>query len=680
LAQALWGTCLAPSPENNEVMKAAAILAVLLAPCAALKVELDQEVRPVTKVVNLLKGMQKQLEKEQEEEEKLMEDFRCWCKENSKNSKEELLANIQNMENRISECAANSARLEVEYKNLQEEVVEGESSMDEAMALRKNDVAKFLADDKELAKQLNAVKSARASVGAAPDQGSFLQQGSADRANVNRIFESVLDREDSGLSDEKRNEVSSLLQAANPATGEIDGIMETIEEDVQANLNDIREKEKEGKISYEELMKNKRKEIDAGKISIASKKEQKTAADEERVHLKQDVADAKETMAADLAFGKEVKDKCFTKEKDWEVRSRTRSDEMLAVSQAMAVLDSDDAHENLGKTLSFIQVSSVSTQEQSRREMAWKTLVDMGRKKQDQRLVTLSMEAKLDGFGRVKEKINLMVDALKKEGENEAKKKEYCLKELHENRMAIEEKQRGLESLDAKKEQYTGQLEETKAEIATLESDAEEIKKQQKIASQNREKENGEFQKVVQEQRTTQTLLKNALSVLSGFYSKKHPSLLQKPAAGEQREKAPETFSGGYKESKNSNGVMLMLQQLIADAVEMEKESTWAERESQEDYEAFAKDMQAELEANQKEMTDKADEKAKAEGKLSETKQSTKGASNELDDLKGTDVEIHETCDYTLERFDARYKAREDEIAALHQATTYLNGATLVQN
>jgi len=308
-----------------------------------------------------------------------------------------------------------------------------------------------------------------------------------------------------------------------------------------------------------------------------------------------------------------------------------------------------------------------------------KTLVDMG-KKQDQRLVTLSMEAKLDGFGRVKEKINLMVDALKKEGENEAKKKEYCLKELHENSMATEEKQRDLESLDAKKEQLNGQLEETKAEIATLQSDAEEIKKQQKLASQNREKENGEFQKVVQEQRTTQTLLKNALSILSGFYSKKHPSLLQKPAAGEMREKAPKTFSGSYKESKHSNGVQLMLQQLIADAVEMEKESTWAERESQEDYETFAKDLQAELEANQKETTDKADEKARFEGRLSETKQSTKGASNELDDLKDTNIEIHETCDYTLERFDARYKAREDEIAALHQATTYLNGATLVQN
>mmetsp|Transcript_30730 Transcript_30730/g.55745 ORF Transcript_30730/g.55745 Transcript_30730/m.55745 type:complete len:664 (+) Transcript_30730:44-2035(+) len=663
-------------------MKAAtAILAVLLARAASLKLDLDEKVRPVTKVVGLLMGMQKQLEKEAADEAELMEKFRCWCKENSQNSREEILANIKNMENRIAELSANSARLEVEYKNLQEEVDEGETSMDESMALRKKDVAKFLAEDAELSKQLNAVKSARASVDVAPGQGAFLQQGSADRVAVNTIFESVLAREDSHLSDEKRDEVSSLLQEPNVATGQIDGILDTIQLDIEANLKDIRDQEKEGKIAYEELMKSKRKEIDAGKISIASKKEQKTAGDEERVHLKQDVKDAKATMEADIAFSKEVKDKCFKKEKDYEVRSNTREDETLAVAKAIQVLNSDDAQANFGKTLSFIQVSSVSAEQQTQRNLAWKTLVEMG-KKQDKRLVTLSMEAKLDGFGRVKEKINLMVDALKKEGDNEAKKKEYCLKEFHENRMDTEDKQRDLNDLDAKKEQFSQQLEEAKAEIATMQKETEEIKKQQKLASQNREKENTEFQAVVAEQRQTQTLLKKALGILSGFYTKKHPSLLQsfKPAAGEQREKAPETFSGSYKESKNSNGVLLMLQQLIADAVEMEKESTFGERESQEDYETFAKDMQAELEDTEKEMMDKADEKAKLEGKLSETKQSTKGANNELDELKDTNVELHETCDYTLERFDARYKAREDEIAALKQAKTYLSGATLVQN
>eukprot|EP00438_Fugacium_kawagutii_P019710 Skav215088 [mRNA] locus=scaffold1068:69948:70316:+ [translate_table: standard] len=48
-----------------------------------------------------------------------------------------------------------------------------------------------------------------------------------------------------------------------------------------------------------------------------------------------------------------------------------------------------------------------------------------------------------------------------------------------------------------------------------------------KLAAQNREKENAEFQKVVQEQRQTQVLLKKAMQMLPGFYNKPLESFLQ---------------------------------------------------------------------------------------------------------------------------------------------------------
>lgn len=80
---------------------------------------------------------------------------------------------------------------------------------------------------------------------------------------------------------------------------------------------------------------------------------------------------------------------------------------------------------------------------------------------------------------------------------------------------------------------------------------------------------------MVAEQRATQELLKEALSVLGDFYNKQQESFVQQDASP----KEPKTF-GSYQKSSSSNGVMLMLQKLIADAKAMETEATAAEAES----------------------------------------------------------------------------------------------------
>merc|ERR1719159_1039697 len=71
----------------------------------------DAKNRPVTKVITLLKDMQKQLEKEADEDEEIYEKMACWCETNDK-SKTTLTADIE-------EFTASSARLNTEIKNLE---------------------------------------------------------------------------------------------------------------------------------------------------------------------------------------------------------------------------------------------------------------------------------------------------------------------------------------------------------------------------------------------------------------------------------------------------------------------------------------------------------------------------------------------------------------------------------
>lgn len=48
---------------------------------------------------------------------------------------------------------------------------------------------------------------------------------------------------------------------------------------------------------------------------------------------------------------------------------------------------------------------------------------------------------------------------------------------------------------------------------------------------------------------------------------------------------------------------------------------------------------------------------------------------NELEGLSKENANVHKECDYLLKNFDIRQKARGEEIEALQQAKSILNGA-----
>merc|ERR1740133_875222 len=76
--------------------------------------------RPVTKVVNLLKDMLKQLEKEAEEDEEIYDQMACWCSTNDKEKTKAISdaeARIENLTTKIEELTGLSAQLNTEIKN-----------------------------------------------------------------------------------------------------------------------------------------------------------------------------------------------------------------------------------------------------------------------------------------------------------------------------------------------------------------------------------------------------------------------------------------------------------------------------------------------------------------------------------------------------------------------------------
>lgn len=80
------------------------------------------------------------------------------------------------------------------------------------------------------------------------------------------------------------------------------------------------------------------------------------------VQMKEDLDDTQKGLLADKKFLKELETSCKTKTAEWDERSKTRAEELVALADTIKVLNDDDALDLFKKTLpsagsSFIQLS-----------------------------------------------------------------------------------------------------------------------------------------------------------------------------------------------------------------------------------------------------------------------------------------------------------------------------------
>ena len=195
-------------------------------------------------------------------------------------------------------------------------------------------------------------------------------------------------------------------------------------------------------------------------------------------------------------------------DQEFEERTKTRQEEIQAVSQALAILSSDDAHDTFTSTFNFVQVSQ---KEESKRQSAEKIMYRIAKASGSPRVATLATRMRLDGFKKVTEEIDGMIADLKKEKADDVKMKDFCVEALHKNEVETEMKKRDIEALEAKIADLAAHIDELTKAIATLNAEVEETHMMVKRAGEDRELENKDFQQVVADQRETQQLLSKAL-------------------------------------------------------------------------------------------------------------------------------------------------------------------------
>merc|ERR1712014_547175 len=233
----------------------------------------------------------------------------------------------------------------------------------------------------------------------------------------------------------------TFKQSYAPQSGEIFGILKQMKETFESNLSASQKEEMANQKAYEDLKAAKEAEIKAGQDQIDSKTQELADTDEKNAHAKEDLEDTKKTLSADEQFLMMLKEKCSMTVAEWEERQKTRQLEMEAVSKALAVLSTDDAHDLFTKTFNPALLQKEASMQSAARTQASKLLSAVAHKLQSPRLATLAVRVRLDAFTRVKKAIDDMVAQLLKK-EDEIKHKDFCVDEFNSNELQTEKKER----------------------------------------------------------------------------------------------------------------------------------------------------------------------------------------------------------------------------------------------
>merc|ERR1719420_1099572 len=323
--------------------------------------------RPVSKVITLLKDMQVQLEKEAEEDEEIYEKMACWCETNDKEKTKAIAdaeARIEDLTSDIEMLTAQSARLNAEIEQLKKEIEKNQAALDKATAIRTKELAEFNAEEKDMLQSITALKSA-ITVLAKHHGGALLQ---STQLQLQTTLEHEMHKHapllQGVLTKSQRKLIASFVQAPEdyfdaeptfkqsyaPASGEIFGILKQMKETFESNLSQSQKDELANQKAYEDLKAAKEEEIAAAQAQIDTKTRELATTDEKLAQAKQDIEDTRASLSADEQFLMNLKEKCQMTDQEWEERQKTRQLEIEAVSKALAILSSDDAHDLFTRT------------------------------------------------------------------------------------------------------------------------------------------------------------------------------------------------------------------------------------------------------------------------------------------------------------------------------------------
>jgi len=700
----------------------------------------DSGVNPIRKVVGMLQDMGREIEREMDEEKELFEKALCACKvatEDLTKTISDATAAISHLTAKITEETAEDSSLKEELKEHHTNRVDVENDLDKATTLREKEKAKFTEQHAMNDFSVKALSRAIPALEGGASSAALMQQ--QDSPHLRRIIEvsryltadnrdSVLAFMDDGLGG------SSM---APPSSGEVVGILKSMRDHMVADMKQAKKDEAIAATGYKDLKAAKDEELSVANSAIAVKEKRTGELAVSISQSKDSLEDNKDELAIATKFLAVVKEQCGNKESERDTRAKMRSDELAAISEAISILNEDDALDVFkkavpsasllgarAKTFEAALLQSVGSNKLTKDLAKARNIVVGLVKKHPSNphlgllLNTLNTEVRKGlapgGGGDAKNVITGMIDGmvgvLHDQEIEDSHKKEFCANETEKGTALKSSKQEAVDALQSSIEEMTDELSQVNEDIKSLEEAIQTTNREVALATEQRKKEHQEFVDSLATSDTARRLIDKAATRLAKFYSPKAHAAATKakasllkvtptlpPPAAAQRMAAefdsfvqkhakgsvsqhvappiiPETPSGPVK-SQESGGIVGILMKLKEEITADMAEAETEEKFSAKDYSRVMKEAKETHSQDTKSLTTKRNMKAELEVKLTEAKEARATTMKELENINLYMVQLHTECDFLLRNFAARHEGRVQEAVGLKDAESVLTGA-----
>jgi len=663
--------------------------------------EKDVKTRPVSKVIALLQDMAVELNRELEDDKAVYEEVSCWCQSNEKEkiwAIETGEARIDALVAQLGEDGAKIQELKASLASAKDKVNKDFAALQQASAMRMKESKEFHGEENDLIGAVQACKQALVVLSKHhPDLIQVRNVAKGLEGVRAELLPHILNGVQVALLKEfmrqAQNPNSFLgmsysltipgMNSYAPQSGQVYGILKQMQEEFSENLSETQKLELQAQEEFKSLKAAKEAEITAGRKLIEETEAELAVFQEKHAQAMEELSATEDQVKTDKEFLVNLKKRCTETDAEYQERVKSRMEEITAVQETIAFLNSDEAFDMFDKTVNtaFIQVtagSSTKIRENSSRQRAAAVLArvtGLGHA-ESPKIAMIAESIKLDAFTKVIEMIDKMIVELKNQQQDEVKHRDFCIAELNKNTLQMDAAHAKRESLQATIADLEATIKKLARDIATTKQEIVDMEKEMKRAGEDRAAENADYQQTVNDHRITQEILTKALHRMKQVYN-----FIQQPGAPQMQLSGNATDAGSAparfkKMEKNVGGgkVVRMIEQIIADSKALEAEAVHAEDVSQSTYENFMKDSNESITQATNSIADMTDEKAKSEQALQMAQTDMTATSKQIENLMGTGADLHEDCDFILKNFEARQDARAQEIDALGEAKAILSG------
>jgi len=679
-------------------MRLVALALVAFAPLAA-----ANTAHPIEKVVDLLKKLKGQAIEEGKTEQVSFAKFQYWCSTSTSELSKAIddeKATIDELESSIEGFKQEKTALEDQIKELQDEIVDNEAAAKAAKEKDGKRTKAYTSKKADLKSTIQAMDDAIAAMQGASKTDSGLLEKSAQNSIRQALAllstkataeqQSLLVDFVSGRPDQlaKGNEAGHVKKYDFKSDNVID-LLKNLKLKFQDDLTATDSEETNGANAYA-LEQSSR---DASHAAASKSESQKTTnlgeTESSLAEASGNLKDEQDDLKADSGTLKTTDESCSTKTREWEERSKTRTNEIAAIAMGIKILAKvsgvrTEAPSNPVPPPSPVALLQVVDPKQQAVNLIRQT-AKLVHSKALERLA-LEVSTHLTGpFDKVENMIQKMIFRLMSEQTDEDKHKAWCDIELEKTEKSETDKTDKIKELKAKIDSENAKVAKLTIDIKDADKMVGDITSFMAEATEIRTAGKHENKVAIKDAQAAQTALANAVAVLSDFYKssgqvpKEDYEFVQRSAGPVKLPKDPALWDSGYTgvadPKKADTGVIAILETVAADFSKMEAETKAQEVEDQKKYDDDMKSHKVEKKRRQTESDAKVTEKKRKVAKIAADTTSKKHTDGELEAVQQYSKDLQPACVEGDSSYADKKAARAKEIKALKEAQVMLQNA-----